>query len=261
MRNEDLDRSRCRLEFVQAMIEDLRWFGLDWQEGPDVGGGYGPYTQSERRLLYLSAWRRLYEGGFLFPCACSRKDVQQAVRAPHPGEEEPLYPGTCRELRLSPDTHPWLLASSPKDRDSSRPQRFNWRFRVPDGEVIEYNDECQGHQRFVAGRDFGDFVVWGHDNTPSYQLAVVVDDAAMEITEVVRGCDLLCSTARQLLLYRALNLTPPRFYHCALVVDPQGNRLAKRCDAASLRHLKELGHSPEVLRTVWDYAAGYHLAP
>jgi glutamyl-tRNA synthetase len=261
LRNEDLDSSRCRSEYVQAIIDDLRWFGLDWQEGPDVGGAYGPYTQSERSLLYRSAWQRLYEGGFIFPCSCSRKDVAQAAQAPHPGNDESIYPGTCRGLRHAPDACPWPLIAAPTAKDSSRPPRFNWRFRIPDGEVVVFDDGCQGRQQFIAGGDFGDFVVWRHDNTPSYQLAVVVDDAAMEITEVVRGCDLLCSTARQLLLYRALKLIPPRFYHCPLVVDRQGNRLSKRCDAAGLRQLKAHGYSPDALRDVWNQPANYHFAP
>jgi glutamyl/glutaminyl-tRNA synthetase len=125
----------------------------------------------------------------------------------------------------------------------------NWRFRVPDGEEISFTDLNFGPQRFVAGHDFGDFVVWRHDNIPSYQLAVVVDDAAMKISEVVRGEDLLKSTARQLLLYRALNLTPPVFFHCQLVTDDSGVRLAKRHDALSLRSLRASGESPSKLRT------------
>jgi glutamyl-tRNA synthetase len=125
---------------------------------------------------------------------------------------------------------------------------MNWRFRVPDGETISFDDAGAGPQSFIAGRDFGDFVLWRHDDVPSYQLAVVVDDALMEITEVVRGADLLLSTARQLLLYRALDWTPPRFFHCPLVNDEHGVRLAKRHDALSLRALRERGETPAALR-------------
>jgi glutamyl-tRNA synthetase len=232
LRNEDLDRARCKTEFVEAMFEDLRWFGLEWQEGPDRGGPYAPYSQSERQRFYVDAFERLRDGGHLFQCTCSRQDVLRAVQAPHAGEDEPVYPGTCRG----------------KDDTVGVATKATWRFQVPDGEVIEFTDGNYGSQRFVAGRDFGDFVVWRHDDLPSYQLTVVVDDAGMKITEVVRGQDLLKSTARQLLLYRALGWTPPQFFHCPLVTDEGGVRLAKRHDSLSLRALRARGLKPEELR-------------
>jgi glutamyl-tRNA synthetase len=126
---------------------------------------------------------------------------------------------------------------------------MNWRFRVPDGETVSFDDAGAGPQAFVSGRDFGDFVLWRHDDVPSYQLAVTVDDALMRVTEVVRGADLLLSTARQLLLYHALGWTPPRFFHCPLVTDERGVRLAKRHDALSLRALRERGETPAALRS------------
>jgi glutamyl-tRNA synthetase len=220
------------------MIEDLRWFGFSWQEGPDCGGAFGPYSQSERLRLYSDGLEKLRRDGFLYPCSCSRRDVLGALRAPHAGEEEPVYPGTCRGTARPSSTTP-------------APARINWRFRVPDGEVIAFEDGYYGPRRFTAGEDFGDFVVWRHDNTPAYQLAVVIDDAAMAITEVVRGEDLLLSTARQILLYRALGLDIPRFYHCPLVTDARGARLAKRHDALSLRALRAKGLTPEALRETW----------
>lgn len=207
------------------MFEDLRWLGIRWQEGPDVGGPYGPYTQSERREFYLKAWRKLREIGSIYPCVCSRKDLAQAAGAPHDVDDEPIYPGTCRS----------------RESDAKLPAGANWRFRVPDGEVIEFVDGNLGRQSFMAGRDFGDFAVWRRDDIPAYQLAVVVDDAAMRITEVVRGADLLRSTARQILVYRALGLAAPDFYHCELVVDERGERLAKRHDALALRALRDKG--------------------
>lgn len=234
LRNEDLDRARCRPEFVAVMLEDLRWFGFDWQEGPDVGGPFAPYAQSERLPLYRAAFERLRAGGFVYPCTCSRKDILNALSAPHVGDEEPVYPGTCRQ-RSSP---PAGLACS-------------WRFHVPDGEAIAFIDGQFGPQQFVAGRDFGDFVVWRHDALPAYQLACVVDDAAMRITEVVRGADLLVSTARQWLLYRALGWAPPAFSHCPLLTDDRGQRLAKRHDALSLRALRRGGRLPGTLRAGW----------
>jgi glutamyl-tRNA synthetase len=238
LRNEDLDARRFRLEFVDAMIEDLRWFGFRWQEGPDCGGPFGPYAQSERGHFYRAALEKLRRGGWIYPCRCSRGDVLRALQAPHAGEEEPVYPGTCR-----PAVETIFAVVETKGA--------NWRFRVPDGERISFVDGFFGPQQFQAGRDFGDFVVWRHDDVPAYQLSVVVDDAAMKITEVVRGADLLVSTARQLLLYRALEWTPPAFYHCPLVTDDAGVRLAKRHDALSLRRLRAEGRTPEMLRQRW----------
>jgi glutamyl-tRNA synthetase len=235
LRNEDLDAGRCRPEFVAAMMEDMRWFGLRWQEGPDCGGVLGPYAQSERGDLYRNALEKLRQGGWVYPCRCSRRDVLRALQAPHEGEEEPVYPGTCRPAAGT-------VAFAPEGGET------NWRFRVPDGEWIRFEDRFYGSQEFQAGKDFGDFVVWRHDGTASYQLAVAVDDAAMKITEVVRGADLLASTARQLLLYRALGLTAPAFYHCPLVTDESGARLAKRHDAMSLRTLRAKGLTAKMLR-------------
>jgi glutamyl-tRNA synthetase len=231
LRNEDLDPHRSRAEYVDAMIEDLRWLGIRWAEGPDCGGPYGPYSQSERREHYLEAWRRLRDGGFLYPCTCSRKDLAQAATAPNDTDDEPIYPGRCR--------------SRDDATEFAEPAGVNWRFRVPDGEEISFDDLHLGRQSFRAGRDFGDFVIWRRDDVPAYQLAVTVDDKEMRITEVVRGADLLKSTARQLLIYRALGWTPPAFYHCDLVLDDSGMRLAKRHDARSVRHLRESGRTPE----------------
>jgi glutamyl-tRNA synthetase len=235
LRNDDLDRARCRPEFVFAAMEDLRWFGLEWQEGPDHGGPFAPYHQSGRFELYRSALEKLRAGRFIYPCTCSRKDIQQAAAAPHAEAEEPIYPGTCRQNRKSEIVN----------------RKFSWRFRVPDGVNISFIDGNLGPQQYVAGKDFGDFVVWSQrdgGDIPAYQLACVVDDAAMQITEVVRGEDLLASTARQLLLYRALNLTPPAFFHCPLLRDEAGERLAKRHDALSLRALRARGEKPDSLR-------------
>lgn len=305
-RNEDLDYQRCKPEFVSAMYEDLRWLGLDWDEGPDllhqsgksgqsgnsclpphlgkssqsagsdIGGPFAPYSQSQRRSFYLEAWRKLRDGGFIYPCTCSRKDLERALSAPH---EEPLhvadshkpmlgeasmglqstcgtaalggavlnqtlvpsaddelpYPGTCREK-----------IGTAKDYDS--PEGVSWRFKVPDGDTISFDDGYYGHEQFTAGRDFSDFLLWRRDDIPAYQLAVVVDDEAMQITEVVRGADLLKSTARQLLLIRALGYSTPAYFHCLLLRDEKNIRLAKRHDALSLRKLREQGADPEVLR-------------
>lgn len=240
-RNEDLDPQRCRPEFADAMIEDLRWLGIRWQEGPDCGGPFAPYEQSRRREFYLEAWRKLRDRGFIYPCTCSRKDVAQAAGAPNQGaDDEPLYPGTCR-----PSAAPAAVAAGAFGLDNTTPAGVNWRFRVPDDEEVSFTDAHFGKRSWTAGRDFGDFLVWRRDDVPAYQLAVVVDDAAMRITEVMRGEDLLKSTARQILLFRALGLTAPQYYHCDLVRDQEGARLAKRNDALSIRSLREQGWTAE----------------
>lgn len=245
LRNDDLDTARCRPEFVVAMREDLAWFGCTWRE-PMI-------SQSARRPLYRAALAQLHAAGFIYPCTCSRKDVAAAASAPHEGDaprvpafdDEPLYPGTCRPENLPPGS-PLLAPRSPAQWAG-----VNWRFRVPDGEAIAFVDGHFGAQHAVAGHDFGDFLVWRKDDAPSYQLACVVDDAELGITEVVRGADLIKSTFRQLLLFRALGCVAPAFYHCPLVTDDRGVRLAKRHDALSLRALRAAGRAPEELRTGW----------
>ncbi len=232
LRNEDLDPQRSKKKFADAMIEDLHWLGISWQEGPDIGGPLAPYRQSQRREAYLAAWRKLRDGGFIYPCTCSRKDLANWAAAPNEGEDEPHYSGQCRQKRGEASRY-------------QLPVGVNWRLCVPDGEPITFHDLHQGPQRFVAGEDFGDFVVWRRDDVPAYQLAVVVDDAAMQVTEVVRGADLLKSTARQLLLVRALRMPVPAYYHCDLVRDEAGRRLAKRYAALSLRKLREQGCCPQ----------------
>jgi len=239
-RNEDLDPQRSRPEYVHAMLDDLRWLGIRWQEGPDIGGPFAPYTQSERRDIYRQAWRQLLDGGHLYPCSCSRKDLLEAAQAPHESQrfdpdDEPIYNGRCRGRKLTAED----------------PAGITWRFRVPDGVVVKFVDLAAGPQEYTAGVDFGDFVIWRRDDVPSYQLAVVADDDAMGINEVVRGRDLLKSTARQILLYQALQATPPDFYHCPLLADASGKRLAKRHNALSLRNLRAAGHSPESVRDQW----------
>lgn len=233
LRNDDLDPARCRSEFVTALREDLRWFGLQWAE-PMV-------SQSTRIPLYRAALARLHTAGCIYPCARSRRDVLAAAGAPHDGDEndEPLYPPQFRPAAGAP--RPAL----------TEPVTINWRFRVPDGETLGFTDGRTGPQHALAGRDFGDFLVWRKDDTPSYQLACVVDDADMGITEVVRGDDLRLSTFRQLLLYRVLGLPAPAFYHCELMTDGKGGRLAKRHDALALRTLRTQGRTPEEIRAGW----------
>lgn len=237
LRNDDLDRARCRPEFVTAMQEDLRWLGLTWEE-PMI-------SQSERIPRYRAALSRLHAAGLIFPCHRSRRDVLEAAGAPHEGgeDDEPVYP---KEFR------PPAAASLPPLPPPGEKIGVNWRFRVLDGEEVRFHDERSGEQRAIAGRDFGDFLVWRKDDTPSYQLATTVDDAELGITEVVRGADLIRSTFRQLLLFRALGWAVPRFYHAPLMLDAQGTRLAKRHDALALRTLRVAGKTPEDLRKLFD---------
>lgn len=229
LRNDDLDAARCRPEYVAAMQEDLRWLGLPW-DGEMV-------TQSDRKNRYRAALDRLHAAGLIFPCTRSRRDVVEAAGAPHEGggDDEPVYP---KEFRPPADAPLPPLGAKVS---------VNWRFRVPDTEELTFADGYFGEQHATAGRDFGDFIVWRKDDTPSYQLATVVDDAELGVTEVVRGADLIKSTFRQLLLFRALGATAPSFYHAPLMLDEHGHRLAKRHDALALRTLRARGVHPQTI--------------
>lgn len=233
LRDEDLDPQRSQPEFSLAMKEDLTWLGITWDD---------ELRQSNRLPAYRKALEQLLRAGWIYPCTCSRRDLQHAIRAPHEDtDDEPVYRGTCRPP-----------SSQLTSTEAEIVPEHNYRFRVPDGEVIDFTDRHAGPQAFTAGCDctanFGDFLVWRKDGLPSYQLACVVDDAFMGITEVVRGRDLLKSTARQILLQRALSIPTPAYYHCDLMRDPAGVRLAKRHDALSLRALREAGFTPADVR-------------
>ena len=234
LRIEDIDGPRCRADFTQAAIDDLRWLGLRWTEGPDVGGPHAPYEQSGRTDWHLDVWCRLEAAGAIYPSPHSRRDVEQAATAPHDADTEPLFPVALRPTR--------------RER-AAAPGGVPWRFRVPDGRTIEFHDALEGRIRRTAGVDFGDFVVWRRDDLPAYELAVVADDHAMQIAEVVRGADLLTSTARQILLYEALGWSPPAWCHAPLVCDATGNRLAKRTGGLAIRDLREAGWTPHEVLT------------
>ncbi|MBC7366997.1 MAG: tRNA glutamyl-Q(34) synthetase GluQRS [Undibacterium sp.] len=230
LRHDDLDAIRFRLDFVAAMLEDLHWLGFTWTE-PVI-------SQSDRLPLYRSALARLHAAGRIFPCTRTRRDVLEALSAPH----EPAAPATDDEPVYPPQFRPPADAPLPP-----LDLNVNWRLRVPDGETLTFIDNCLGPQSATAGHDFGDFLVWRKDGVPSYQLACAVDDADLLITEVVRGADLVKSTFRQLLIFRALGAPAPQFYHAPLMLDATGTRLAKRHEALSLRTVREQGTTPEQL--------------
>ena len=228
-RDEDIDSKRCRTEFSIAAEEDLKRLGIRWDEGP--------IRQSERLPLYLRALEKLALMGCVYPCKYSRKEINQYAESHLSSQGEPLFPAGLR--------------SDTKGRTLPLNQHVNWRFRVPDANSVSFEDNHLGQQTFQSMQDFGDFLVWRKDGWPTYELAVVVDDADMGITEVVRGEDLLTSTARQILVYEALGLKQPEFYHENLVKDESGNRLSKRKDSLALRTLFKKGHSLESLRQMW----------
>jgi len=218
MRMEDLDHPKNKPGAAAAALEDLRWLGFDWDEGPDVGGPYAPYTQTARTAFYACALERLKAQGLVYPCVCSRRDVEAGQSAPHT-EDGLYYPGTCRGRFADYETARLTLP------DGRLPA---WRFRVPAGEKVSFEDGFHGHYEQDVSALSGDFVLAREPSGAGYMLAVVADDTAMGITEVVRGDDLLPATPRQLLLYRALGLPPPAFVHVPLVVSEEGRRLAKR---------------------------------
>ncbi|SFI86744.1 glutamyl-tRNA synthetase [Paenibacillus sp. UNC496MF] len=232
MRTEDVDTARSRAELAEQALADLRWLGLDWDEGPDVGGPYGPYTQSERLDRYEEALAALERAGRLYSCFCSRADLAAVASAPHGlGSEGAAYPGTCRAL-------------TPAERAERRLRKEpSLRFAVG-AAPVRFDDAVAGPQAFPPGAG-GDFIVKRADGMISYQLAVVVDDAAMGITDVLRGADLLDSAPRQLRLYEALGLRPPRFAHVPLLFGSDGKRLAKRHGGISLAALRDAGAAPE----------------
>jgi len=232
MRMEDLDPHRCRPEYATGALEDLRWWGLDWDEGPDLGGPHAPYVQSQRFHHFRECLDRLAENGFAYPSPHSRREIAAARPGHSPVNGEPLFPPSLRPAKTGPA---W------KGGATSAP----WRFQVPDGRVIRFHDAFRGDISFTAGRDFGDFLLWRREDVPAYELAVVVDDHLMDITEVVRGEDLLLSTARQILLYEAFGWKPPAWVHCPLIIDPDtGRRMSKTHRSMALRAFRAAGMPP-----------------
>jgi glutamyl-tRNA synthetase len=235
MRVEDLDRPRTVAGATDRLLEDLRWLGLDWDEGPGRGGPCGPYLQSERGAIYEEAIARLTAAGQVFECFCSRQEIA-AASAPHgPQDDGPRYPGTCR-----------ALAPALVEQRRAQGRKGSLRFLVPDG-TVRFDDALHGPQSMDVGATVGDFVVRRADGIHAYQLAVAVDDALMGVTDVLRGDDLLGSTPRQLLLLQALGLPVPRHLHVPLLLGADGQRLSKRKGDINLGWLREHGVAPQRL--------------
>jgi glutamyl-tRNA synthetase len=235
LRIEDIDSPRVKSGAAEQVRDDLHWLGLDWDEQPLV--------QSSRLPVYESALRHLQERELVYPCTCSRTDIENAASAPHADHEGPPYPGTCAVHRAA-------------DVNGMSAQSYSWRIRA--GYLpLEYSDGFRGLTRVNPSAAGGDFVVWKSAGTPAYQLAVVADDNAMGVTEVIRGDDLVPSTPRQLLLYRYLGLTPPRFVHVPLVVGPDGRRLAKRHGDTRLVSIRQAGVPPEAVVGLLAWSCGW----
>ncbi len=239
LRIEDIDSPRIKPGAAEQAVDDLRWLGLDWDEGPIV--------QTQRLPLYEAALEKLKALELVYPCTCSRTDVEQAASAPHLEHEGPVYPGTC-------------AGRSAADAAGLPDQSFCWRFRVPET-TPAFDDGFRGQTAIDLRQLGGDFVVWKSSGTPAYQLAVVVDDAAQGISEVIRGDDLVPSTPRQLLLYQALSWPAPRFTHVPLVVGPDGRRLAKRHGDTRLSSLRAAGVSPAALVGLLAWSCGWSAEP
>ena len=241
MRVEDLDTPRVQAVgtgTTQRMLDDLRWLGLDWDEGPDIGGPYAPYVQSERLDIYHTYLQKLQDAGLVYPCYCTRAEIAHAASiasAPQQGAgDAPRYPGTCR-----------TLTNAQRRAYEAQGRRPSLRFRVDDERIVTFTDLLVGPVTQHVQQSIGDFILYRSDGLFAYQFAVVVDDALMHIHQVVRGFDLLSSTPRQILLYEALGFPFPTFAHVPLMLDADGKRLAKRSQSMGLDPLRATGTTPQ----------------
>ena len=240
LRMEDIDSPRVKRGAAEQAIDDLRWLGLDWDEGPDRGGPHAPYVQTQRLALYRDALERLKAAERVYPCTCSRSDVEAAASAPHVGQDAPVYPGTCAGRCVA---------------DAATLASFAWRLRTTDM-PRQFDDLVAGRQSCNVAKELGDFVIARDDGSPAYQLAVVVDDQEMRVSEVLRGDDLLPSAFRQFELYDFFGWSAPQFAHVPLVVGADGRRLAKRHGDTRLATLRAGGVKPERLVGLLAWSAG-----
>lgn len=242
LRMEDIDSPRVKPAARQSTLDDLRWLGLDWDYGPDVGGPHQPYTQTERVQIYLDELDALKARQCVYPCTCSRSEIARSASAPHESVDGPVYPGTCRG-RESGDSRLW------------KPDEFAWRWRASDA-TIELDDSVRGRSSRNVARELGDFIVARGTGWPAYQLAVVVDDFLMGVTEVVRGDDLLSSTFRQIDILKHMSRPIPVYAHVPLIIGPDGRRLAKRHGDTRLSFFRELGIEPHAIVGFLAWTAG-----
>ena len=255
LRHEDIDPARSRQTWMDAIERDLLWLGLDWDEGPGKEGLHAPYLQSRCFPLYEQALETLRAQGLIYPCYCTRKELRLLAGAPHGaadglGDEGAAYPGTCRHL-----------TEEERARKEAEGRKPALRLACPDDDTETFNDLVLGPQRISLRRCGGDFALRRSDGVWAYQLAVVVDDIRMNVTQVVRGEDILLSTPRQLLLYRLLGAAPPAFAHIPLLHDSAGERLAKRHESLSLAALREAGCTPDAIVGHLAHIAGLSPAP
>ncbi len=244
LRIEDIDPQRSRPDYAAALLEDLHWLGLDWDHGPDTGGPCGPYVQSRRVKIYESTLTRLEQAGLTYPCFCTRKELRQLAAAPHVDDAGAPYPGTCRHLSLQQIQV--MLRSG---------RKACVRLRCP-AHAISFADAVMGPQNFLLSQCGGDFALRRSDGVVAYQLAVAVDDALMGVTQVVRGRDILPSTPRQIALLDLLGYGAPSYAHVPLLLDAEGERLAKRHNSLSLRCLREQGVDPRRITGLLGHLAG-----
>lgn len=257
LRMDDLDPDRSKPDVAAGILSDLRWLGIDWDEGPDVGGPSGPYNQSQRGSLYRQALERLREARRIYPCWCTRAEVRRAATAPHgrPGSAH-VYPGTCRPR----DHEAWRRADQPLDATGLRDRAPAWRFAVEPGLTV-VPDLLAGNTAVDVAHEVGDFIVRRSDGVAAYHLATAVDDAVQGITHVVRGADLLETTPCQMLVREALGLGQPAYAHVPLVVDESGRRLAKRDGDLTLAALRASGVKPERIVGLLAYTCGLIARP
>ncbi len=247
LRIEDLDQARVKPGATAQLMEDLRWLGLDWDEGPDMGGPAAPYVQSARQAIYEACLHQLDAANLVYPCYCSRTEIARAASAPH-GEEGPRYPGTCRDLSAS------------QRRQHERAGRFPaLRLRVDEMREVTFTDLLAGPVSQTVQASVGDFVLRRADGVFAYQFAVVVDDGLMHVNQVVRGADLLASTARQILLYELLHFPVPQFAHVPLWLDANGQRFSKRVESAGLDPLRAAGATPRMVVGQLAASCGLHI--
>ena len=247
LRMEDIDSPRIKAGAAEQVIEDLRWLGLDWDEGPDIGGAQFSYVQTERVALYDRALQQLKERDLIYPCTCSRSDIAAAASAPHVGQEGPRYPGTCAKNNVA-------------SGNELPPGSFAWRLRTSN-QIRTFHDGVAGEVHSNVQAELGDFVIAKADGTPAYQLAVVVDDHEMGVTEVVRGNDLLPSAFRQLELYDLFGWKQPRFIHVPLVIGEDGRRLAKRHGDTRLASFRAAGVRSEQIIGLVAWSCGLQPTP